>query len=65
VLALEEGDALVNKMLEQDFRENHLRERYPARMETNKRDHLAKSEQLETLLLLDLGDEERGGLSNR
>jgi hypothetical protein len=49
VLEMEEGDGLVNKMLEQDFWENHLRETYPVRIETNKRLYLNKSEQLETL----------------
>lgn len=49
VLALEEGDGLVNKMLEQNLWENYLRERYPGRIETNKRQFLAKSERLETL----------------
>lgn len=70
VLTLEEGDGLVNKMLEQNFWENHLRERYSARMETNKRDYLAKYEQLETLRSLQrewvqAADADRGELRNR
>lgn len=49
VLALGEGDGLVNRMLEQDFWEDYLRKTWPVRMETNKRTYLAKYEQLETL----------------
>ena len=49
VLALGEGDGLVNRMLEQDFWEEYLRKTWPVRMESNKRIYLAKYEQLETL----------------
>ncbi|MFU2329848.1 dermonecrotic toxin domain-containing protein [Pseudomonas sp. NFX98] len=49
VLALGEGDGLVNRMLEQDFWETHLHERYPTRMESNKRRYQNLSDQLETL----------------
>ncbi|MNS27375.1 E3 ubiquitin-protein ligase SlrP [compost metagenome] len=49
VLALGEGDGLVNRMLEQDFWETHLHERYPTRMESNKRRYQDLSDQLETL----------------
>jgi hypothetical protein len=49
VLVLEEGDGLVNKMLEQDFWENYLREKYPVRIEANKQQYLNKYEQLEAL----------------
>ncbi|MCE6981010.1 hypothetical protein EI534_27330 [Pseudomonas frederiksbergensis] len=49
VLELEKGDGLVNKMLEQDFWEQYLRETWPVRIETNKRQYLDKSEQLESL----------------
>lgn len=70
VLTLEEGDGLVNKMLEQYFWENYLRERYPARMETNKRAYLAKYERLETLRSVQrewtqAADTDRGELRNR
>ncbi|MNF44538.1 E3 ubiquitin-protein ligase sspH1 [compost metagenome] len=49
VLALEEGDGLVNKMLEQDFWEQYLKEKFPARIASNKRQYLSKYEQLESL----------------
>ncbi|WP_053162225.1 NEL-type E3 ubiquitin ligase domain-containing protein [Pseudomonas sp. P1.8] len=49
VLALEEGDGLVNKMLEQDFWEQYLKEKFPIRIETNKRLYQSQYEQLETL----------------
>jgi hypothetical protein len=49
VLALGEGDGLVNRMLEQDFWETYLNERYPVRMETNKRRYQNLFDQLETL----------------
>jgi hypothetical protein len=49
VLALGEGDGLVNRMLEQDFWESYLIERFPVRMETNKRRYLDLFDQLETL----------------
>lgn len=49
VLALGEGDGLVNRMLEQDFWETHLHEQYPIRMESNKRHYQNLSDQLETL----------------
>ncbi|MFJ2712113.1 dermonecrotic toxin domain-containing protein [Pseudomonas sp. NPDC087346] len=48
-LALGEGDGLVNQMLEQDFWENYLSERYPVRLETNKRRYQQLFDQLETL----------------
>jgi hypothetical protein len=49
VLDLEEGDGLVNQMLEQDFWQDYLRETWPVRMESNKQLYLNKYEQLETL----------------
>ncbi|MBV6822357.1 dermonecrotic toxin domain-containing protein [Pseudomonas sp. PD9R] len=49
VLSLEEGDGLVNKMLERDFWERYLRDKYPVEFETNKRLYMRKYEQLETL----------------
>ncbi|MBB3243171.1 hypothetical protein FHW68_004738 [Pseudomonas sp. Tn43] len=49
VLALAEGDGLVDRMLEQAFWENYLLERYPVRMETNKRRFQNKSAQLDDL----------------
>jgi hypothetical protein len=71
VLALGEGDGLVNRMLEQDFWENHLNERYPVRMEANKRRFQRLSDQLETLRTTQrewvdsTSDTERAGLRNR
>ncbi|WP_223503252.1 NEL-type E3 ubiquitin ligase domain-containing protein [Pseudomonas sp. BF-R-24] len=49
VLALGEGDGLVDRMLEQDFWQNHLNERYATDMEANKRRYLGLSDQLDTL----------------
>jgi hypothetical protein len=73
VLALGEGDGLVNTMLEQDFWVNYLGERYPVRLETNKQQHLAKYELLEVLRSTQrewvestqLSDLERAALRNR
>ncbi|KNH25647.1 hypothetical protein ACS77_18065 [Pseudomonas syringae] len=71
VLALGEGDGLVSRMLEQDFWENHLAERYPVRMETNKQRHMVLFEQLETLRntqrewVESTSDEQRAQLRNR
>ncbi|UVK97768.1 dermonecrotic toxin domain-containing protein [Pseudomonas sp. B21-048] len=49
VLALGEGDGLVNKMLEQDFWETYLGEQYPVRINANKQRYLGLLDQLETL----------------
>jgi hypothetical protein len=49
VLSLENGDGLVNKMLDLDFWERFLRETYPSQFEENKQIYLNKSEQLDTL----------------
>ncbi|MGH8385710.1 MAG: NEL-type E3 ubiquitin ligase domain-containing protein [Pseudomonas sp.] len=49
VLDLSEGDGLVNRMLEQDFWQNYLNERYPVRMEANKQRYQTLYDQLETL----------------
>ena len=49
VQALSEGDGLVNKMLEQDFWQAYLEERYPVRLEANKRRYQRLSDRLETL----------------
>jgi hypothetical protein len=49
VLALGEGDGLVDRMLEQDFWQNHLNERYATEMQANKRRYQSLSDQLETL----------------
>ncbi|MGY3175202.1 hypothetical protein ACVWYU_004626 [Pseudomonas sp. TE12234] len=49
VLSFENGDGLVNKMLELDFWERFLRETYPSQFEDNKQLYLSKFEQLETL----------------
>jgi hypothetical protein len=48
-LALGEGDGLVDKMLEQAFWQDYLREKYPVQIEANKREYQHKSEALETL----------------
>ncbi|MNX89527.1 putative E3 ubiquitin-protein ligase ipaH7.8 [compost metagenome] len=50
ILSLEQGDGLVNKMLELDFWERFLRETYPSQFEENKQVYLSKSERLDTLL---------------
>ena len=73
VLELEEGDGLVNKMLEQDFWEQYLRETWPVRIETNKRLYLNKSEQFVSLRSVQrewadatqLSDTQRAMLRNR
>lgn len=49
VIALSEGDGLVDRMLEQAFWENYLFERHPVRMATNKRRFQNKSAQLDDL----------------
>lgn len=49
VLTLEQGDGLVNKMLERDFWEQFLCDKYPIRTAANKRLYLTLYEQLETL----------------
>jgi hypothetical protein len=49
VLALGEGDGLVDRMLEQNFWQNHLNERYATDMEANKRRYQGLSDQLDTL----------------
>jgi hypothetical protein len=49
VLSLEDGDGLVNKMLEREFWARYLRDQYPVEFETNKRLYMRKYEQLETL----------------
>ncbi|POF42857.1 hypothetical protein B0D71_08135 [Pseudomonas laurylsulfativorans] len=49
VLALGEGDGLVDRMLEQDFWQNHLNERYANPLETNTRRYQRLSNQLDTL----------------
>lgn len=49
VLALGEGDGLVDRMLEQDFWQNHLNERYANEMQANKRRYQRLSDQLDTL----------------
>ncbi len=49
VLALGEGDGLVNTMLEQDFWERYLDDTYPVEIQANKQLHQSKYERLETL----------------
>ncbi|MNQ97434.1 putative E3 ubiquitin-protein ligase ipaH7.8 [compost metagenome] len=49
VLALGEGDGLINKILEQDFWESYLREKWPVDTETNKHLYQSKYEKLEEL----------------
>ncbi|WP_330207629.1 NEL-type E3 ubiquitin ligase domain-containing protein [Pseudomonas sp. AM14(2022)] len=49
VLALGEGDGLVNQMLELDFWKEYLSERYPVRLESNKRLFQHRYEALESL----------------
>ena len=49
VLALGEGDGLVDRMLEQDFWQQHLNECYPVQIESNKQRYQLLFEQLETL----------------
>ncbi|WP_339449137.1 NEL-type E3 ubiquitin ligase domain-containing protein [Pseudomonas sp. EA_5y_Pfl2_R50] len=49
VLALGEGDGLVNEMLEQEFWQTHLEQRYPSRLASNKQRYLNLFDKLETL----------------
>ncbi|MEN5313803.1 dermonecrotic toxin domain-containing protein [Pseudomonas koreensis] len=49
VLALGEGDGLVNEMLEQAFWQTHLEQRYPVRLASNKQRYLQLFDKLETL----------------
>ncbi|MHA6128724.1 NEL-type E3 ubiquitin ligase domain-containing protein [Pseudomonas fluorescens group sp. PF-1] len=49
VLALGEGDGLVDRMLEQDFWQTHLNERHASEMQANKTRYQKLSEQLDTL----------------
>lgn len=49
VLSFENGDGLVNKMLELDFWESFLRKTHPSQFEENKKLYLNKFERLETL----------------
>ncbi|MCU1772288.1 NEL-type E3 ubiquitin ligase domain-containing protein [Pseudomonas sp. 13B_3.2_Bac1] len=49
VLALGEGDGLVNAMLELDFWTQYLEEKYPTRLESNKRRFQANYDKLESL----------------
>jgi hypothetical protein len=49
VLALGEGDGLVNTMLEQDFWERYLDDTYPVEIQANKQLHQSKYEKLEAL----------------
>ncbi|VVO02464.1 hypothetical protein PS726_02762 [Pseudomonas fluorescens] len=71
VLALGEGDGLVNAMLEQEFWESYLRDTWPIQIESNKQLHLKKYEALETLRATQLewlestSDIQRAELRNR
>ncbi|RBJ70189.1 hypothetical protein C3L29_036815, partial [Pseudomonas sp. MWU12-2534b] len=49
VLALGEGDGLVNAMLELDFWTQYLEEKYPTRLESNKRRFQGNYDKLESL----------------
>ncbi|MDF9777066.1 hypothetical protein OKW11_004023 [Pseudomonas baetica] len=49
VMALSEGDGLIDRMLEQQFWENYLLERYPVRMQSNKQRCQNKAAQLDEL----------------
>lgn len=49
VLALGEGDGLVDRMLEQDFWQDYLNERYANPLQTNKHRYQRLSDQLDTL----------------
>jgi hypothetical protein len=49
VLALGEGDGLVDKMLEQQFWQDYLEETYPIQTNTNKQQYESKSDALDTL----------------
>jgi hypothetical protein len=73
VLALEEGDGLVNKMLEQDYWQDYLLETWPVRMESNKLKYQNKYDQLETVRTTQrewtesatLDDQQRSALKDR
>jgi hypothetical protein len=70
VLALGEGDGLINAMLEQDFWERYLGETWPIQIETNKQLYQRKYEKLETLPAIQLKwlkstDLEKAGLRNK
>jgi hypothetical protein len=71
VLALGEGDGLINKMLEQDFWERYLGEKWPVEIQTNKRLYQSKYEKLEELRTTQLqwlestSDVEKAVLRNR
>lgn len=49
VMALSEGDGLIDRMLERQFWENYLLERYPVRMQSNKLRFQNKAAQLDEL----------------
>lgn len=49
VLALGEGDGLIDGMLEQEFWQTHLQEQYSVKMEANKQRYQRLYDQLETL----------------
>jgi hypothetical protein len=49
VLALGEGDGLVDKMLEQQFWQDYLEDTYPIQAHTNKQQFQGKSDALDTL----------------
>jgi hypothetical protein len=73
VLELEEGDGLVNKMLEQDFWTDYLQKKWPVRMESNKLKYQRMYEQLESVRdtrrewadSAQLSDEQRSALNDR
>jgi len=71
VLALGEGDGLINTMLEQDFWERYLRETWPVETQTNKLLYQSKYEKLEELRttqrqwLESTSDVEKAELRNR
>ncbi|MFY0731592.1 dermonecrotic toxin domain-containing protein [Pseudomonas sp. NFX15] len=70
VLALGEGDGLINAMLEQDFWRRYLDETWPIQIETNKQLFQSKYEKLETLPATQLKwlkstDLEKAGLRNK
>jgi hypothetical protein len=71
VLALGEGDGLINKMLEVDFWERYLREKWPVGTEMNKHLYQSKYEKLEELRttqrqwLESTSDVEKADLRNR
>ncbi len=71
VLALGEGDGLINTMLEQDFWESYLRETWPVETQTNKLLYQSKYEKLEELRttqrqwLESTSDVEKAELRNR